>query len=444
MITDYPAQLFNIWQRYQLNKQLSNPTNLQSQQQTQPQSQHQQPQCQSQLQPKPKHQLNPSPCKSNPSQRQSTPQLDMLMLNVQAELTSYQLNGNLFTATFINGVSKPPLFRPIFDFNKAKNNRLPKQTNCFVISPYANLVNYATDELHKLPTAAKYASQGLIKTFAALLRQVDIDKVQVLANTLMATNVVSQSFLNADINQLTQLATQALPEHTLMIRSLNESQHADYINKLKRAGWLPVVNRQVYLMTDWQKVGKRRDVKRDLKLLKEDNYQFIALQADSDLTEFKTAETLYNQLYLHKYTPENVQFTGIYMQQMVQAKLLSLNLLLDKQLNRYVGMVATIDYEDTIIVPMVGYDTGLPQTHFLYRRLMIFAINQAKQRNCTLHLSAGAPQFKRHRGAVASIEYMMVYTKHLPNNMRVKKAVWYSLSQLSLRYYAPLLQKLAL
>lgn len=353
-----------------------------------------------------------------------------LMRNVHAELALYQVDNTQILATIIDKVDHS---RP----------------NCFVISPYANLVSYASDELHKLSTIYQYTSQALIKTVATLLAHTDIDKVQVLGNGLMATNVVSQSFINTDFAQLTHMATTKLPEHTVLIRSLNQNQHSKFIEKLEQLGWLAVANRQVYLIDDWQQVSQRRDFKRDIKLLQDNHFYFEKLTTDDHNNDekFAIAETLYNCLYLAKYTKENVQFTASYMKQMVAANLLSLYLLFDKALNQYVGMVATIENEGVMIIPMVGYDTQLPQSKALYRRLMIFAMYQAKKGDYTLHMSAGAPQFKRHRGATPSIEYMMVYVAHLPYRARkqgTQRLIWKALSVLSVKYYAPMLRRMQL
>ncbi len=440
-----------------------------------------------------------------------------LMKNVQAELIPYQItvkkngeiDGNGFGAKEIAGkdivgediksktfTEKWQLLATAIDADTGNSTIDNKQTikntyknhnNCFVISPYANLVNYAKDELHKLPTLPRYASLGLINGFAKLLASIDIDKVQVLANCLMTTNILSQELQQTDVKMLTKLACERLPEHTLIIRSLNEQQHSEFIRRLKAYGWLPVVNRQVYLITDWQQAQKRRDYKRDMKLLADRNYQFEQLtvqstiqpitqsarqsleqnkERDKEQDKWQIAIDLYDQLYLDKYSMENVQFTAVYLRELVQAGILKLYLLYDKGLARYVGMVATMSHENTMTIPLVGYDTDLPQSKSLYRRVMIFAMNEACKENKLLHISAGAPQFKRHRGAVPTLEYMMVYVEHLPSKVfkksaktstktsqlaqpspiknKLKKLTWRALSQLSMSYYAPMLQKLEL
>ncbi|VTR20133.1 Uncharacterised protein [Serratia fonticola] len=137
---------------------------------------------------------------------------------------------------------------------------------------------------------------------------------------------------------------------------------------------------------------------------------FKRLSAD-DPEQMQCAERLYNQLYLEKYSRQNVQFTTGYLSQASQLGVLQLYGLFHQQ--QMVGVLGMVQLEQTVTVPIVGYRTELPASLALYRRLIAFALRYAMEHKLFLNLSSGAPDFKRVRGCQPVIEYSMVYVRHL-------------------------------
>jgi len=121
---------------------------------------------------------------------------------------------------------------------------------------------------------------------------------------------------------------------------------------------------------------------------------------------------LYRKLYLDKYTWLNPVYTAGFVAEAQKSGLLSFVGLRsrDGQLDGFIGF---FERGDTFTAPLVGYDTGLPAETALYRRLMALALRRARQTRRLYNMSAGAGAFKRHRGGVAALEYMMVYDRHL-------------------------------
>ena len=126
---------------------------------------------------------------------------------------------------------------------------------------------------------------------------------------------------------------------------------------------------------------------------------------------------------------------------MLKAKLLTIYMLVDKKSHQYVGVVALSEDEESITIPMVGYDMRYPAKEALYRRLIIFGINLAMQKEKLLNLSAGVPKFKRSRGGEPELEYMFVNPHHLSFIRRLGWKIIYFLSQ---KFYAPMLIRLKL
>ena len=107
----------------------------------------------------------------------------------------------------------------------------------------------------------------------------------------------------------------------------------------------------------------------------------------------------------------------------------------------YVGVVGMTGEEDSVTVPILGYDMNYAQKEALYRRLTAFAIARAMEKNLLLNMSSGAAAFKRTRGAKATLEYMFVKVEHLPFMRRLG---WKCIAFLSKYFYAPMLLRLKL
>jgi hypothetical protein len=86
------------------------------------------------------------------------------------------------------------------------------------------------------------------------------------------------------------------------------------------------------------------------------------------------------------------------------------------------AVVGIFSQGDVSTAPIVGYNTGLPQSLGLYRLLMAQAFRHAIENQTLLNLSAGASGFKRLRGGMPAIEYSAVYARHLP--LRSRRFLW--------------------
>lgn len=342
-----------------------------------------------------------------------------LMANVYAKVDFYQQKEMTIVSTIVDDI----------------------KLNCYTVSPYNMIINYAQDELVKVDSKwQQYFFTIVIKIFSFIFKMVNFDKVQTINNYMLSTNIFSNEFSKVNLNKLTEIAIKKYPEHTLIIRSVNKAQNLQLFNKLSIQGWMPVVSRQVYLVTRAKECQNHRDYQRDNKLLSDEKYSYHSLDV-KDFKLFEIAEGLYNQLYLMKYSLHNIHFKALYLQELVKIGILHLRLLYDNKQNQYVGVIGLIGEENTMTVPVVGYELTYSQDEALYRRLIVYAIDYAMQNKFVLNLSSGAPQFKTNRGAKSHIEYMFIYTKHLPV---YKRLVWKMMYLVSNHIYKRVLQKLKL
>lgn len=311
--------------------------------------------------------------------------------------------------------------------------------NCYVASPYTLMIAFAREELYKLESPwLRFIAKLLIGSLQGVLRLGQIDRLQTLNNQLLSTNVFSAQFNDESfLRDLIEQALQRYPNHCLAIRCVNQRHYAPLFRHLKQQGFIFAVTRQVYIFNDFKYVQGFKNYQRDKKLLSCTRYIFQALDL-TDPSQFKQAEALYNQLYLDKYSQHNVQFTALYLQQLAASGALHLRLLYDTHTNKAVAVVGLIGENGVITAPVVGYDFAYPQNAALYRRVIAYAMDYAYRHSYQLNLSSGASQFKMHRGAQAELEYMMVYSRHLP---WYRRALWVLLAKISTAFYTRLLKR---
>lgn len=311
------------------------------------------------------------------------------------------------------------------------------QTNCWTVSPYSNIVQYSKDEINKLPCLLRCVFFPVITLLGVYLRLFRIEKNVAVHNFCFSTNLIGNHFKNINVGELAERLTRRFPDCALQIRSLNSLLHHDLIEKLRQNGYQFMVSRQVYISDDMACVVRKKDMKNDFRLLMDGNYSFRQLLPDSPYRDFQESCRLYNQLYLEKYSQNNVQFSAAFMQYAVVENVMKL-WLLENQDHEAVGVAGWIENGEVMTMPVLGYDTRRHQDEALYRRLTAFATQYAVKQGKIFHQSAGVPQFKKTRGAKACIEYSAIYTKHLPLYRRL---AWQGIVFVSQKIYAPVLRK---
>lgn len=313
----------------------------------------------------------------------------------------------------------------------------PLTNNCYVVSPLTLLTGCAKDEVPKIKARwLQKLSLGLIKGLMPVLKSARLDKVQTLNNQCLSTNMYSQQWYNLNIALLRKQAIQRYPDLPLVLRSLNEIQHQPIIHHLKQDNWVPLVTRQVYLHSDWQSFSFNRDLIKDFKLLNQPGWRFQPLTTPE---EFARAHSLYNKLYLDKYSTNNIHFSVEYLQDATQRGLLKLiGLFYQDQMLATLGMVIV---DSQMTCPIFGYDTSKAQSMALYRRISAYSIKYAWDNQLQFNMSSGAPTFKTNRKAKACIEYSYVYIQHLP---RFQRWVWRLTSWITTQFYQTLLTQLKL
>lgn len=343
-------------------------------------------------------------------------QSNKLIHNVYTQVETLQVNEQLlFTATINDAAIE----------------------NSFVCSPYTAYALYAQDELKaKVPNKLlQYSVLWIIKLLGLLFKIGRIDRNVHVNNFLLSTNPY-QEWDGKEIKEITAAMQQKYPHHAIIFRSLNLQQHQNLIDSFEANRYHKVGSRQVYMYAmPYESWIKHNNNKNDLRLIKKQKLKYLSHEEMGSYLD--EALELYNLLYLEKYSKYNPQFSINYFRECHRNQLMYFQGYADEQgkLKAFSGLFIL---DQTITSPLVGYDTNAPQKEGLYIHAINLIFKYTFESGKILNLSSGASQFKRLRGGVPSVEYSVIYLRHLP---LYRKLVWYFLIFISNKIGIPLTQK---
>ncbi len=309
--------------------------------------------------------------------------------------------------------------------------------NSFVCSPHTAYVLYSKEELKKKIKNrwVKYFLLAIISLIDKWLKFGKIDKNIHVNNFLLSTNPYPE-WDGSQIGAITDFIKKNYPEHAIIFRSLNRFQHQSLLDIYTEIGYKLIGSRQVYIINSSKEIwSKKRNNKLDNKIIKEQQLTYLNHEEMRDYLE--QALELYSQLYLRKYPKHNPQFTISYFRHCYFEKIMVFQGFKGKDglLKAFSGLFII---GNTITSPLLGYDTKAPQKDGLYIHAARLAPMHKFVNDQLLNLSSGASQFKRSRGGTPSIEYSVVFTKHLPFR---RSFTWSILQFISNKIGIPLLEK---
>jgi hypothetical protein len=290
---------------------------------------------------------------------------------------------------------------------------------CYLCCPSVAYIDYARDELRHFSGYPLLSAllDGLLKLGYPLVRAAGLDRQVQVNNWLLATNPIPDVTADA-LRAATQAIVQEHPGHAVVWRSLNDFSDRGAMRIFREAGYRMYPARQIYIFdcrTTEPRIG--RDEKRDQAMLDEGSFAIVTPGEFRD-DDFIRAQTLYQQLYLEKYTSLNPQYTAAFMKAAQAAGILEF-LGLRASDGRLAGVIVFFDCGRTMTTPIVGYDASIPQATGVYRMLMALAVKRARDRKMLFNMSAGAASFKRNRGGIAALEYSAIYNAHLAPTPRL-------------------------
>ncbi|WP_394781248.1 hypothetical protein [Undibacterium sp.] len=317
----------------------------------------------------------------------------------------------------------------------------------YVASPSSTWVSYPQHEiLRRLPSGlgliGKAVTACMLSPLAMLVKGGKLDQAAIFGNKLISTNLYPD-WEHSQLQQLHQQLADTYPQRPLMLRNICPQVNPSLAASLEQLGWQMVPSRIVYLCDPAQaSVGKRNHVKQDKKLLAGSDMELLTPQ-QIQASDLPAMRQVFRSLFIDKHSSLNPDFTPAFFEMCHESNFLDLYAL--RYQEKIVGAVGLYEHYDKygdrnwLTTPLIGYDQSLPQELGIYRRLMSLLLQQAQQRQASLHYSSGAGQFKRARGGVAHMEFTAIYNRHLPKLARSCNETFAKLMQ----NYAPAILKKA-
>ncbi|VAW68829.1 FIG01230870: hypothetical protein [hydrothermal vent metagenome] len=309
--------------------------------------------------------------------------------------------------------------------------------SCYVCSPYTALISYSLEEIDKVDNRLfRVIARCLIPKLSSYLKRNRINQIVSINNWLLSTNLYG-GYSGKGLSDFTADLIKKYPEHALMFRSLNNHSNKELINSLHQCGYIMMPSRQVYIFDQAHKeFNKTQNYNYDCKLLNSTPLTYVPQQSIQE-ADIKRIVELYNLLYIKKYSVHNPMFTEEYIRCCLNSPLFYA-----EGFRNSAGQLEAVGIrfirDNTVTLPIVGYDTSLPQSLGLYRLVMISTIKWAYENNMIFNASSGAPHFKRLRGAVPYIEYSAIYCRHLSAQ---RQRMWRSIAWGLERLIVPVMKK---
>jgi hypothetical protein len=309
--------------------------------------------------------------------------------------------------------------------------------NSYVCSPFTALISYPLDELSHIDS---FAVRGAIRLLTAVmspqLRFARINRVLCVNNAMLSTNLYP-SWMGESLNLLTRELASRYPRHAIMFRSLNFATTPKLCEAFQASDYQFVPSRLLYVIDPNDRtVLDKKNNQIDFRFLRQSTYSVVPHEGLTDRDD-ERIKSLYDQLYLKKYSRHNPQFSVELIRLFRRTRQVQFMGLRSKS-GELVGIIGTIEMNGQFTTPIVGYDFGLPATDGLYRLLTTLVIQKAFAEKKLFNMSSGVGKFKKHRGAVPFLEYSAIYTRHLPGLPRL---MWRTVACLMKRVAAPLVQK---
>jgi len=300
----------------------------------------------------------------------------------------------------------------------------------YVCLPHSAYILYGRQELDLVDLGGwTPVLKVLIGWADGFLRRADVNRIIHIDNWLLSTNLHGD-WSGEDLPVIREFLTRKYPNHIFAIRSVDRWSCPDLLKSAQSDGWALLPSRQIWVTSDMTQWQRKNSTRNDHRLLRHSPLEIGPITSlrpgDAD-----RISDLYHQLYVGKYSPLNPIFTANYVRSTFESGLFKYDGARAKD-GTLMAVCGSFQRGGVLTPPIVGYDTTRPAKEGLYRIACYLFSQYAFEQGYRLNGSAGAPKFKKHRGAKNIIEYTATYIKHLPIQRRV-----------AIRFLAFVLNKLA-
>lgn len=309
--------------------------------------------------------------------------------------------------------------------------------NSWVCSPYAHYISYGKESVDII---GKAFLAKLMKNFITILEKISrsskMNSVVYVNNWMFSTDLYPDEIHSEQISDIVKYLTHRFPFHAIIMRSLNKITTPDLMSTVNKSGFHLIASRYVFI-TDSKNdsIFKTRILKSDLKLWKESSYQII----NEDKLKAADCELLldlYRKLYVIQHSPLQPQFNHDFFKMLINRQLLRFKILKADGIIK--GVAGFYKRNNVMMCPIFGYEKNSSESNVIYRLLNTALLLEAQKEGLLFNQSAGAAFFKSIRRAEGSLEYMAIYTEHLPMS---RKLFWSALKFIINRVGSKYMQK---
>lgn len=282
----------------------------------------------------------------------------------------------------------------------------------YVCLPHSAYCLYAREELDMVDVGAmKPLAKALISVVGALLQAAGINRIVHVDNWLLSTNLHGD-WKGDDIPAIRAALTKQFPQHIIAIRSLDAWSCPELLAAVRADGWTCVPSRQIWVTDDLERNWRAsHSAGNDRRMMARQAHHVDEL-AHLREGDAQRIAALYEMLYVGKYSALNPVFTEEYIAATHADGTLRYRAVRNAA-SDIVAVAGCLVRGDVLTAPIVGYDTSRPQSEGLYRAACYLFSDLAASSGLRLNGSAGAADFKRHRGARGEIEFTAMYVGHL-------------------------------
>jgi len=290
-----------------------------------------------------------------------------------------------------------------------------------VVSPRSHYVDYTREELAKRhPDAPNWLLALAFWPLNTVIRVGELGRVVHVNNWLLTTNPTTR-YTETQLSGLIDCLTATHPTSAIVFRGLMTLLHADQIRLFRRAGFRLVRYRRVWIVEDCERAcHESPELRRDLRLLKRHGYEVVD-EPEIMAAEAERLADLYRDLYLGKHSRLNPHFNAEFIRLTLREGLLTYRIF--RKDDSIDAVKAWYTRDGLMTGAFVGHDRRKPRAIGLYRQAMALQFSEAARLGFKLHLSGGAGEFKRLRGATPHEEYEAVWDRHLSPRRRLPWAM---------------------
>lgn len=316
------------------------------------------------------------------------------------------------TAPFLDNVSSKMFLATGQNFFLPFSVNEKEYNNSYVASNYY-VINFCKELLAKRSPRLAFLLNPLLFLAGTCLKLLKINRTIFLNNWLM-TNSLSPKINDNEMGMILNSLKERFPSHMIIFRHIDPFTKKDLFRALESSKFHLLKTRDVFIYNPANKFHEiaeiRKTYRRDMRLIERYNYEIVRNEQLQEC-DFARMLSLYEMLYLNKYTAYSPKYTEKFFKNVHEKEIVQFVAL--KKDGVIEGFFGYFIFGNAMINAVFGYDTSLPHSHEIYKILARLTLEEAEKNGLVINEGSGADQAKLNRGLKPYPEYMGLYGAHL-------------------------------